>query len=367
MLRLKGATYLSVGYKEACLEIEKGRIKPVYLLYGEEPYLQEEWMLALKTAVLEESAREFNYQWMDGSKMTPAQVANQANILPAFAEKRMLVIKRPDFLATAKKETVKKGAGQKESAKKEKSAADPLLAYFDDPSASTCLVLWHPDAVDKRSRYYKALDKNGCLVEMPRLKGAELSRWIQQECRTLGFALTQEALGEISSRESAGLGDLRQELQKIALYYETETAAKPVTLSLSQTRYVTTPAPETNIFEMVDHIGRKEGEKAIEILRATFVTGEPPVRVLFMIARQFRLIFQACEYRRQGMTEKDFARDLSLHPFVAGKAFRQSANYSSEAPEAAVKLLRDCDLGLKSGAAPLPALENLILRLITLR
>jgi DNA polymerase-3 subunit delta len=348
---------MSIGYKEACLGLEKGRIKPVYLLYGEERYLQEEWLRALKAAVLEPSTQEFNYQLTDGSKMTAAQVADQANILPAFAERRMLVVKQPDFFKAAKKET---------AGKKGNSAADPLLAYIEDPLASTCLVLWQPDVVDKRNRYYKALDKNGCLVEMPRMKGAELSRWIQSECRALNFTLTPEALGEISSRETADLGFLKREFQKIALYYETETAAKPMTLNLNQVRYVMTPAAEANIFDLVDQIGQKKGEKAIETLRATLMLGEPPVRVLFMIARQFRLIIQAGAYRAQGMTEKELAKDLALHPYVASKVFRQSANYSPESPERLVKLLRDCDLGLKSGAAPLSALEDLILRLTAL-
>jgi DNA polymerase-3 subunit delta len=127
-----------------------------------------------------------------------------------------------------------------------------------------------------------------------------------------------------------------------------------------------TPAVEANIFDLVDQIGQKKGEKAIETLRATLMLGEPPVRALFMIARQFRLIIQAGAYRAQGLTEKELAKDLSLHPFVAGKVFRQSANYSPESPETAVKLLRDCDLSLKSGAAPLSALEDLILRLTAL-
>jgi DNA polymerase-3 subunit delta len=94
--------------------------------------------------------------------------------------------------------------------------------------------------------------------------------------------------------------------------------------------------------------------------------GDPPVRALFMIARQFRLIFQAKAYMLQGLTEKDFAKELGVHPFVAGKVCRQSANYSAEALEAAIKLLRDCDLDLKSGGAPLPVLEGLIMRLVTL-
>lgn len=341
---------MSIGYGEALREIGQGRLKPVYLLCGEEEYLQDAWLDALKASVLEDGDPALNYEGLDGSRMTAAQAVDQANTLPFFSQKKILVIKHPEFV---------------KAAKKDKQSEDLLMKYIEDPLTSTCLVLWCPGSFDKRSRYYKVLEKQGRVVEIAKLKGAELTRWIQGACKKQGIALTEEAMREMAGRSMGDLRFLSHEIQKLALYYN-PAGAGTARVDLDGLNAVMTPGSEAGIFDLVDYIGQKKGEKAIESLRTTLTAGEPPIRVLFMIARQFRLIFQAKVYMQQGTGEKAMAGEMGLHPFVAGKVWRQTSYYSLDALEAAVKLLRDCDLSLKSGASPSMTLEALILQLVTL-
>ena len=341
---------MSIGYNEAIVDIKANRIKPLYLLFGDEEYLQEKWLKELSSVIIIESMRDFNYQLVDGSKLSAAQVISQANTPPVFADRRLLVIKNPDFIKTAKAEA---------------AGADQLMEYITDPMESTCLVFWVSGSPDKRNRYYKAIDKMRALVDMPRLKGAELSRWIKEECNNLGISLKPDAMSVLLSLDSVELWFVHNELEKLALFYNGSIEA-PVIVSLKQLLEVMTPIAETGIFELVDNIGQKKGEQSLEALRNILMTKEQPVRILFMIARQFRLIFQAKILLEQGLHERATAKELGVLPFVASKACRQSTNYNLFALEIAMKLLRDSDLALKSGANAEATLQELVLRLVSL-
>ena len=44
-----------------------------------------------------------------------------------------------------------------------------------------------------------------------------------------------------------------------------------------------------------------------------------------MLARQVRILIQVRELHEQGLTPQEIAGQLTLHPYVAGKAIEQAA------------------------------------------
>ncbi len=328
-------------YQAIINSIDRGTLAPVYLIYGEEEYLQEMLVKALQEKLVGSGIGAFNYDEIDGSKVETEEIAERAATFPLCAEKRLVVVKEPVFLA----------AGKREAGKQDKL----LCEYLENPSISTCLVFWMKGSIDKRRKIVKLAEKAGALVEISSLKGKSLSDWIQQEAKLLGKRLEPKALEHLILNSGYGLRFLKNELEKLALFMGNER-----TITYTAAEQVMTRTSESNIFNLVDNIGQKKIEKALLELRRILDNGEPAVKVLFMITRQFRLILQAKEQKMKGLSEKQITAELGLHPFVTGKVLRQAENFSFTELEEIMELLLKKDVDLKSGINAAVAIEGFI-------
>jgi DNA polymerase-3 subunit delta len=118
---------------------------------------------------------------------------------------------------------------------------------------------------------------------------------------------------------------------------------------------------EANVFEMVDALGRRDGEQALKLLHRLLEDGEHPLRLFGMIVRQFRIMIQVKDLAERGVSPKKIGAQLGLHPFVAKKGRQQSQNFSMEQLETVYHELMETDLAIKTGQMdPVLALDMLI-------
>ena len=89
-------------YQSLLNSIERGVLSPVYLLYGDEDYLQELLVHKLKEHLVSPGFGAFNLDELDGEKAAPGQIVGSANTLPVFAQKRLVIVKNPPFFQTGK-------------------------------------------------------------------------------------------------------------------------------------------------------------------------------------------------------------------------------------------------------------------------
>ena len=114
----------------------------------------------------------------------------------------------------------------------------------------------------------------------------------------------------------------------------------------------------------MDALAEGKSEKAVFFLRDMLLAGEPEIRILFMIIRQYRLMLQAKLLHTKGYTAKAIVQKTGWHPFVAKKVLQQSRSYSGSELEQALRFLLELDIRLKT--TQLSArylLETAILRL----
>ena len=94
-----------------------------------------------------------------------------------------------------------------------------------------------------------------------------------------------------------------------------------------------------NIIDMVDAISVKNQKKTLDCYYELIAEKEPPMRILFMIARQFNLILQAKDLSARGMGRDNIATAMGVQGFIANKSINQSRNFSVTELKAA---LADC-------------------------
>ncbi len=110
---------------------------------------------------------------------------------------------------------------------------------------------------------------------------------------------------------------------------------------------LTADTAEKNIFDLVDAIGMRNGQQAINLLQK-LLEQEDAQRIFSMVVRQFRLLLQAREVLDSGASDADVARLVGIHPFVAGKISQQARQITLPALEDIYHRLLEMDLALKS-------------------
>lgn len=350
--------------------LDRNVISPVYLFYGEETYLRDKVIERFKTLVPSE-VRDFNLDIVDGRECSVDEILSMANTLPFMSERRITIIRNADFFKTRRKSKSEKEAGTGEGNSETESGVseeggeedklspfdDALIAYLENPPDTTCLV-FVTDSAEKRRKTYKLIAKKGQVVEFLPLKGRELNEWVSRRARQLGKVAEPAAVAILITAVGNNLQQLNSELAKLTCYSHTEKiSAADVELMVSRTA-------ELNIFELVDAIGERNYKKAVRMTREMVFQGEPVFRLLFMIARQFRLIVKTKSMLDAGGTAQYVAEQLKVQSFVAQKCIRQARNFSMPELVAAMEKILDTDARIKSGRQEqVLALELLIIAL----
>jgi DNA polymerase-3 subunit delta len=107
---------------------------------------------------------------------------------------------------------------------------------------------------------------------------------------------------------------------------------------------------QSNIFGFVDALGVGDRGRALDLLEALVGTGEPPLRIVYMVQRQFRLLARARTLFANGASRSEVASTLKIPPFVARKLEEQVRNLGEEDLENALVLTLDLESGLKGGS-----------------
>ena len=103
------------------------------------------------------------------------------------------------------------------------------------------------------------------------------------------------------------------------------------------------------IFDMITAIAARQTRKAMDLYEDLLTLKEPPMRILFLIARQFNQILQVKDLMGKGMDKSTIASMLKLQPFVAGKIMLQAKTFTREQILSYVDLCVDAEEGVKTG------------------
>ena len=343
-------------YTELLNSLKRGVLHPVYLFYGEEGYLREQAAGRLKD-FCRQGGSDFNIDLIDGETAGPGDIVASAETLPLFAAKRQVVVKNPPFFKAAKR------AGREGPVKKEKKPAargeNVLLEYLKDPLSSTILVFNTGEPVDRRKGIFKAVQKAGKAVDFTCLKRNELARLLARKADKAGRQLASRALDELLDRVGPSLQKLSVEFDKLLNY-----TAQSGVITSDDVRRLCPPVLEDNIFAIVDAVGNRRCGEALSGIKDMLAAKEPPLRILAMITRQFRLLLQVHDLVGRGCPPREIAARLKMHPYVAQKLTAQCKNYSNESLVRIFQSLLEVDVAVKTGGQEFyPAVEHFILKL----
>ena len=301
-------------------DIKEHTFKPVYLLFGEEVFLRNTYKKRLREAVVGEDV--MNFARFEGKGLDVDELIRLADTMPFFAERRLILIEDSGFF---------------------KSASEALVKYLPEMPDTTCLVFAESE-VDKRNKLYKKVKSLGYAAEMARQDAAQLGRWAGGILAKEGRKITNRTMELFLSMVGDDMENIRMELEKLISY----TMGRDV-ITDEDVKAVCTIRVNSRIFEMVAAIAGRQTRRAMELYEDLLTLKEPPMRILFLIARQFNQILQVKELMEKGMDRGTIASKLKLQPFVAGKTMPQARQFSREQIFSYVNSCIEAEEAVKTG------------------
>ena len=201
--------------------------------------------------------------------------------------------------------------------------------------------------VDKRSKLYKAVKKYGYPAELSRQAPGQLSRWAAGLLSKNGRKITGRTMEYFLSRVGDDMENISSELEKLTCY----TLGRDV-ITKEDVDAVCVPQVTNKIFDMITAITSQNTRGAMDLYEDLLTLKEPPMRILFLIARQFNQILQVKELMGTGMEKGAIASKLKLQPFVTGKLMLQARIFSREQILSYVKFCVDMEEHVKTGRLP---------------
>jgi DNA polymerase-3 subunit delta len=339
------------------------------LLTGAEQHLKRELLSLIREQAAKASGKgeEPSWETLDASTVTAREILNRCQTGALFGGPRVLVVREVERLAAKEQDSLAKGVG-----------ALP---------ADVTVVLVAGEGGDRRRSVRPALSravsKEGLVVDFPALKAADAAAWAVKRAKALGKKLEPAAARKlVDQKVGTGLGEIETELEKLVLFVGERGA-----IAAAHVDAVTPRTVEEDIFRLLDAVGRREPGRAAAILRSLLADKrEQPGRVLWMLARQIRLIWQTKLLLESGWQPgKEVAEETAAllpqepaknalaqfgrRTWLARRTAQQAKALSWGQLYEAIRALHACDLTMKGIRGKVQdqavALELLVVQLCT--
>ena len=313
-----------------------------YLFHGEDEFSRSETLADFKKKMGDPGLVELNTTVFEGRKVTLGELQHACDSVPFMAKRRLVIV---EGLLTRLASKGKKGKKRALPAK-QKEYLEELTQYLKHLPDTTRLVFVEDKSIGKGNPIHRLAlaDKRGHVKEFTPPQRRELNRWIEKRVKKKGGQISAAATETLAAFVGNDLRLLDQEIEKLSIYVN---GARPI--SEDDVRLLVSYVQEANIFEMVDALGQRNGQRAAKLLHQLLDDGEHPLALLGMIIRQFRIMIQVKELSGRGLRQQDMATRLKLHPFVVKKTTRQAMNFSMEQLETIYRKLLDTDVAIKTG------------------
>jgi len=313
-----------IGVAELVRQLASGRVAPIYLIVGEESFLREAALAAIRRAVLNAEGAEdngFNYDLVHGDETDALEILNICDTLPAFAERRLVIIREIGALKARETER--------------------LLPYLQNPVESTCLILTG-EKVDGRLKFFHAVKTVAVAVDCSPLDERAMPEWIKEQAKQLGLQLDEPACEALQHASGGNLAIVRRELEKLAAYISPSARA-----TLADVEAVRGADTGGTVWDLLAALGRKDRGGALRALGKVLDAGEPPLRLLGLLASHWRQVWRTREQLARRVPEVGLARILGVPPYRVRELVEQARRFSEEELGRSFEVFRETDSRLK--------------------
>ena len=313
-------------------QIKNGDIKPLYLFYGEEDYLKETYINQIRDLVPDGGFPEFNHIYLTGS-LPFSEYDDAWEAFPMMADRKLIVIKDSGIMKSGRAAKDEESHSTEEN----KSFWQEKLTHISDDT----VVIFSETSVDKRSVIYKAIAKQGTVVEFQHMSDADLVTWVIKQCLDRRRRISKDTAQRLVSRVDPGLNNLNNELKKLFDFCGEEIYASDIDRVVSKSLNVIT-------FDLTNAVMEGDAKKALAVLNDVKANSkESSFAVLYLLLASFEKILHAKLLGSKSLPE--IAAELGTAPFIAQRYVNSAKGFSEDALVKMVTRVAEIDLEIKEG------------------
>lgn len=298
----------------------------MYLLYGKESLLIENKMNEI---LAKEHLEEYSINYYDLECDSLTDILEDAITISMFDSKKAIVVKNSYiFTGTTKKSTIEQNT-------------DVLLHYLEHPNPDTIFIFTiQSEKLDERKKITKQIKKVGSVIELNATKN--ISQLVKEMFGE--YKIESSNLQLFIDRVGENLRIIRQECEKIKTYKDSDHI-----ITKEDILELTAKNIDIDIFKLIENIVKKNKQEALEAYHEMLKRNEEPIKIIIMLANQFRIMYQSKELSKKGYTANDIASILDIHPYRLKLALEKSKNFQSNILLDYLEQLADLDCNIKSG------------------
>lgn len=316
-------------------DIKNHEYKKIYLFYGNEAYLKQQYKHRLIDALVPPQDT-MNFSRFEGKNINVKEVIDLAETMPFFADRRVILMENTGFF---------------------KNKSEEMVEYVSSLPEYLCFIFVEEEA-DKRNRMYKAVQKYGRAVEFTTQDEKTLMTWILGILKKENKKITRPDMELFLAKTGTDMGNIERELDKLLSY----TMDRDV-ITTADIEAVCTTQITNRIFDMIRAVTEKKQRQALDLYYDLLTLKEPPMRILFLIARQFHLLLQVRELALEGCDQALIAKRTGLQPFVVRNYLPVARRYERDALKQAVEECVATEEAVKTGRlSDTMSVELLIIR-----
>ena len=376
---------LSADLNRHYKEIMDGGGERFYLVFGEESFLVHRITKRLIAAfTAQDEASSESVRLLEGDEATDVSISKAVLSCPInvlFGRRYLVVARNPSLLELQPQGIPTRGR----RAKSPQKPLTHLINIIEKGLPPGVVLIISIDApLEMEHILVQAALKYGCAIYFSKLKRYELVTFAEWTCKRLGIQMERDAIQELLLRVGDDLWQINSEIEKLAAYIGERSK-----ITLDDVRELV-PSLSGDVFKLTELLVHGSIDDARSLINSLLSRGEPLVRILYMLARHYRLLIQACwllenrfitrqqierielewrehpthehdlkEHLQRMLTEKARSKlpegeRLSLlaqHPYVIKMLLSQSKLYTLPKLTSALSVLHDADIVLKTGSA----------------
>lgn len=261
------------GLNQLKKALKTGEFHRLYFFFGEERYLQEYYLSALRKKIVSGPMEEFNYRRLTAENMSMEALQDAVEAMPMMAERIMVQV--DDYDPFAQPEDIR----------------EQLCALFSD-LPETCTLVFYFDTVafsrnEKMKKLMTAVREYGVSVEFPKQTTAALVEWIGRHFRQQGKTISPELCQHLIFLTGGDMTTLHSEIEKVSAF------SRMTEITRQDIDTVVEPVLTAVVFDITDALAEDDYDKALLRLRGVLQTKEDPLGILGAVGGHFRRLMTA--------------------------------------------------------------------------
>ena len=321
--------------------IKERQLKPIYFLFGEEPYYIDKISDFLGAHVLTEEERGFNQMVLYGKDTEIDEIVAQAKRFPMMAEYQVVIVKEAQHLSRT---------------------IEQLAAYVENPQPTTVLVICYKyKKLDKRKKLFKEIQKKGLLFESKKLYENQVGDWIRKVLAGQGYGISPKSAAMLVEYLGTDLSKINNELQKLFLVVEKGQEIHPLLIE----KHIGI-SKDYNNFELKKAIAERNLSKMGRIVN---YFSQNPKDNPFVVTVTLLYTFFSQLLKYHGLSDhssKSVAQQLGINPYFVTEYQIAAKNYPMKRVSRIISGLRELDLKGKGLGAQSMSQGDLLKELVVL-